>query len=113
MDYLYVLVLLHGILFVCASLFRIYSLNDIFMFVLYYINGRKDRNQIIIINFLPISSPYLVWYLVFVNWVMRKLDITENILSILIGHTFYFFGNLSARMPFFPYKNALDPPQWL
>ena len=75
-DYLYMLLLLHVILFFFASVFKIYSLNDIFMFVLYYLNGRKDRNQIIIINFMPIRSPYLVWYLIFVNWVMRKLDIT-------------------------------------
>ena len=70
------LFLLHLVLFVFASIFKIYSLNDIFMFVLYYLNGRKDMNQIIIINFLPIRSPYLVWYLVYVNWVIRKLDIT-------------------------------------
>lgn len=35
------LVVLHGVLFVFASILKIYSLNDILMFVLYYLNGRK------------------------------------------------------------------------
>jgi hypothetical protein len=112
-DYLYFNILVLVPLYVSATIFKIYSLNDIYTFVLYYLNGRKDRDQLFIINFIPIRGPYLVWYLVFLNWVVRKLDITENLISIFVGHTFYFFSKVNPRLPFSNKVNYLDTPEFL
>jgi Derlin-2/3 len=100
-------------LYIAAILFKIYSLHGIYTFVLYYLIGKKHRNMIFFINIVPIRAPYLAWYLLFLNWVVRKLDITENLISIFVGHTFYYFTKISPELPFSNKVNYLDTPEFL
>jgi hypothetical protein len=109
-DYLWFNTVILFPLYLAAVAFRIYSLNGIYTFVLYYLIGKKHRNMIFFINIVPVRAPYLVWYLLFLNWVVRKLDITENIISIAVGHTFYYFTKVHPELPFSGSTNYLDTP---
>jgi hypothetical protein len=112
-DYLYFNIIILLPLYVTAVVFKIYSLHGIYTFILYYLVGKKHRNMMFFINIVPVRAPYLVWYLMFMNWVVRKLDITENLISVLIGHTFYYFTKVNPELPFSGKVNYLDTPEFL
>lgn len=66
--------------------------------------------MLFIVNFIPMRASYLVWYITFTNWVVNKTDITENLLGILIGHTFYYFTHISTQLPFNSKVSWLETP---
>jgi len=100
-------------LYLSAVALRIYSLYNIYTFVMFYMIGKRNRNMIFFINIVPVRAPYFAWYILFLNWVVRKLDITENIIAIVVGHTFYYFTKVHPELPFSNGINYLDTPDFL
>jgi len=60
-DFLFIIVLICSTLYGLSIVFTINYLGPIFKYTIYYIYGRNNHDQLVLINFLPIRAPYLLW----------------------------------------------------
>lgn len=61
-DFLYVMAVLTGSLYLLGSILSINYLGILFKYTVYYLYGRTNYDQFIHINLIPIRAPYLIWY---------------------------------------------------
>lgn len=66
--------------------------------ILTYIWGRKNPYSRVGIVFISVPAPYLPWVMVVLSYV-AGYQLTENLMGIIIGHTYYFFTDVYPKMP--------------
>ncbi|CDR93877.1 hypothetical protein, conserved [Babesia bigemina] len=66
--------------------------------VLTYIWGRKNPYSRVGVVFISVPAPYLPWIMMLLSYFAGYL-LTENLIGIAVGHTYYFFSDVFPRMP--------------
>ena len=103
-----------------AVVFTINHLGIIFKYSIYYLYGRANEDNVIMVNLMLIRAPYLIWYqsiktrfIFFFDWLLDTPDLKSMILSILVGHTLYFFLKVFPNLHYSRGKRPLDSPELL
>ena len=60
-DFLFLILLILVLIYVLAWSLSINHLGTIFKYVISYLYGRTNYQQIILINMIPIRAPFLIW----------------------------------------------------
>lgn len=60
-DFLFLILVIIFIIYIFAWFLSINHLGIIFKYVLYYLYGRTNYQQILLINLIPIRAPFLIW----------------------------------------------------
>ena len=116
-DFLFLMLLLSTTLEIFAVMFTINHLGVIFKYAIYYLYGRSNQENVIMVNFMLIRAPYLIWYLscqyrfiFFFDWLLDTPDLKSMILSIFVGHSLYFFLKVYPNLHYSKGKRPLDSP---
>ena len=80
-----------------------------FKFVLEYIYSKRNRDQLILLAFLPIKNAYLPWIFLMFDFVNGS-NMVGDLVGILIGHVVFWFEDV---FPMFYHFRPLDPPKFL
>ena len=96
-----------------AIMYGINQLGEIFKYTLYYIYGRTNEHDRILVNLLPIRAPYLIWYIVFFEWLLEAPELKSIIISLLLGHSVFFLLKVMPELHFWKKVKLLDPPLFL
>ncbi|KAK1443924.1 derlin like protein [Babesia gibsoni] len=80
--------------------------------ILTYIWGRKNPYSRVGIIFVSVPAPYLPWIMVILSYLAGYL-LTENIMGIVVGHTYYFFTDVYPKMPTSRGVQLLGTPEFL
>ena len=62
LDFLYLMTVLWTVLQTLAATFTINHLGNIFKYTIYYLYGRSNEDNVVMVNLMPIRAPYLIWY---------------------------------------------------
>jgi hypothetical protein len=52
-----------GVLELLAAVFTINHLGIIFKYAIYYLYGRSNEGNVVMVNLMFVGAPYLIWYL--------------------------------------------------
>eukprot|EP00371_Babesia_bovis_P003504 XP_001612151.1 hypothetical protein [Babesia bovis T2Bo] len=80
--------------------------------ILTYIWGRKNPYNRVGIIFLNVPAPYLPWVMLALSHFSGS-SLTENIMGIFVGHTYYYFTEVFPTMPITHGIRPLDTPGFL
>jgi hypothetical protein len=62
-DFLFLMCVLCGVLELLAAVFTINHLGIIFKYAIYYLYGRSNEGNVVMVNLMFVGAPYLIWYL--------------------------------------------------
>eukprot|EP00918_Siedleckia_nematoides_P055106 GHVU01120175.1.p1 GENE.GHVU01120175.1~~GHVU01120175.1.p1 ORF type:complete len:214 (+),score=2.50 GHVU01120175.1:139-780(+) len=98
-DFLWMLMTTGGLMLLSSYIFGsgLFYGNSL-VNVMTYIWGRHNPSMRMNILFFTVRVPYLPWVLGLLGLLMGW-NLTEHILGILIGHTYYFFEEIYPLMP--------------
>eukprot|EP00916_Digyalum_oweni_P004502 GHVL01007966.1.p1 GENE.GHVL01007966.1~~GHVL01007966.1.p1 ORF type:complete len:235 (+),score=59.05 GHVL01007966.1:58-705(+) len=104
-DFLYML-LICSILLLFISYFNrdLIIFSNLLTDIIIYMWGRRNSNTHILIFFTVIRAPYLSFALAFIS-ILFGNNIYNYIISILVGHIYYFFVDI---YPYMPTSNHLE-----
>ncbi|ORM41812.1 Derlin-2.2 [Babesia sp. Xinjiang] len=66
--------------------------------ILTYIWGRKNPYSRVGILFLSVPAVYLPWAMLILSYFAGYV-VTDHVLGIIVGHTYYFFADVFPKMP--------------
>jgi hypothetical protein len=61
-DFLFLMVLLCAALEILAAVLSINHLGVIFKYAIYYLYGRANEDNVLMVNLMLLRAPYLIWY---------------------------------------------------
>jgi hypothetical protein len=61
-DFLFLVMVLCTVLDIIAAFFTINHLGVIFKYAIYYLYGRTNEDNLIMVNLIFLRAPYLIWF---------------------------------------------------
>lgn len=97
-DYLYLLMIVWGTLFIVANIFNISTLGTAFSSTITYIWTRKNPSAVVqIFGFINFPAFYLPFIVPLFMLITEKKILIEDILGILVGHFYFFFKDVYPK----------------
>lgn len=106
------------LLYACTSLIALSSLTTSVPFLgsslsstLVYIWSRRNPDtRLSFLGVLVFTAPYLPWVLMAFNMFMHGSVPKDEILGVVVGHTYYYFADVWPGL--YEGQRPMDPPEW-